>query len=320
MKVTTERLPKSLVALDIELDQSQVDKGLDRAARKLSQQYSIPGFRPGKAPRFIVENYLGRARIMEEASDDLINKAFKDAIKQENITPVGRANLDNVEDKPFRFRVTVPVEPEIQLPDYHRYQIEYVPEPVSEETVEKLLDAQREQHVVLRELEEMRPARDGDMVTVLMSEDADDELEDAEAGPVALEADEDSTDSSVALEADEDSVAFEDAPAGAFADEVEIEDDVELDIDEDDVELEILDENGDGVLAELDDVLDEEDDTESDEDDTGRETTLALVEGRIRPEFYEALIGAQPGDIRTVTVHHAEDDDDGIDDDNDDDE
>src|ERR671932_311776 len=98
VKVTTERLPKSLIALDIELDQQQVEKGLDRAARKLSQQYRIPGFRPGKAPRFIVENYVGRARLMEEASDDLINKSFQDALKQEQITPVGRANLDDDED------------------------------------------------------------------------------------------------------------------------------------------------------------------------------------------------------------------------------
>ena len=144
MKVTTERLPKSVIALDIELDQQQVEKGLDRAARKLSQQYAIPGFRPGKAPRFIVENYLGRARVMEEASDDLINKAFKEALKQENITPVGQPTLESVEDQPFRFRVTVPVEPVVELADYRSYRLPYEPQPVTEETVQKLLDAQRE--------------------------------------------------------------------------------------------------------------------------------------------------------------------------------
>src|SRR5919202_6971821 len=101
VKVTTERLPKSVIALDIELDQQQVEKGLDQAARRLSQKYSIPGFRPGKAPRFIVENYLGRARVLEEATDDLINKSFQEALKQENITPVGKANLESLEEQPF---------------------------------------------------------------------------------------------------------------------------------------------------------------------------------------------------------------------------
>src|ERR687885_55470 len=219
VKVTTERLPKSLIALDIELDQQQVEKGLDRAARKLSQQYRIPGFRPGKAPRFIVENYVGRARLMEEASDDLINKSFQDALKQEQITPVGKASLENVEEKPFRFRVTVPVEPSVGLPDYRAYQIPYEVEPVSEETVQKLLDAQREQHAVLRELEEPRPAQEGDMLTVTM-----------------------------------------------------------------------------------------ESDLEEDEEDGSEESQLALVEGQVRPEIYQALLGAAPGETRTVTVHYGEDD------------
>lgn len=273
MKVSTERLPKSVIAFDIELDQQQVNKGLDRAARKLAQQYTIPGFRPGKAPRFIVENYLGRARIMEEASDDLINKAFQDALKQESITPIGKANLESVEETPFRFRVTVPVEPIIEPADYRSYRLPYEVEPVSEETVDKLLDAQREQHVVLRELEEMRPAQDGDMVSVIMTNDMDEDDEDE---------DDDEDDDLV----DED------------------EDDDDLDEDEDDDDL--VDEEDDGVV--VDEEADEDlDDEEDDEDDEGEATDVALVEGRIRPEIYQALLGTQPGDTRSVTIQYDDD-------------
>src|SRR3712207_9279305 len=114
VKVTTEKLPKSLLALDIELDRSQVEKGLDRAARRISQRVQIPGFRKGKAPRFIVENYYGRAALLEEASDDLINTSFREALESEQIDPVGKANLENVEfsAEPYHFRVTVPVQPD----------------------------------------------------------------------------------------------------------------------------------------------------------------------------------------------------------------
>src|ERR671932_2508076 len=256
VKVTTERLPKSLIALDIELDQQQVEKGLDRAARKLSQQYRIPGFRPGKAPRFIVENYVGRARLMEEASDDLINKSFQDALKQEQITPVGKASLENVEEKPFRFRVTVPVEPSVDLPDYRAYQIPYEVEPVSEETVQKLLDAQREQHAVLRELEEPRPAQEGDMLTVTMESDLDEEEE----------ADD---------EDDEDDVDAEQVSDAAFVDEVDHEDEVELDTDEEDSET--------AFVGEADQEEDEAelDADEEDEEEAPEETQLALVEDQV---------------------------------------
>jgi trigger factor len=167
VKVTTEKLPKSLLAVDIELDQAQVEKGLDRAARRLSQKYNIPGFRKGKAPRFIVENYFGRPALIDEAYEDLVNAAFKQALDQEKITPIGRANLENVhfDEAPFHFRVTVPVDPTITLPDYRSIRVPYEPGDVTDEMVEQAMEARRERHVVLREPEEPRPAQQGDQLT-----------------------------------------------------------------------------------------------------------------------------------------------------------
>jgi trigger factor len=272
VKVTTERLPKSVVALDIELEPQQVQKGLEKAARKLSQQFRIPGFRPGKAPRQIVENYFGRERLLEEATDDLIQKSFPEALKQENIEPVGRPTLESVGQEPFRYRVTVPVEPEVALADYASYRLPFEPEAVSDETVEKLLDAQREQHVVLKELEEPRPAQPGDMVTVVVESDEDeDDDEDDEDDD---EDDEDDDEETTTVELDDDEV-------------------IEADQDEDDE--------------------DEDDGDEDDEDeDEGQEQQIALVEGRVRPEIYEALIGAQPGDTRTVTITYGDDEDESL--------
>ena len=168
MKVTSEKLPKSLLALDIELDKEQVEKGLDRAARRLSQKYNIPGFRKGKAPRFIVENYFGRPALIEEASEDLVNKAFKDALEQEKINPVGRANLETVkfDEPPFSFRVTVPVDPTTALPDYRAIRVPYEPREVTDAMFDEAMDSRRERHVVLREPEEARPAKQGDQLTV----------------------------------------------------------------------------------------------------------------------------------------------------------
>lgn len=168
MKVTAEKLPKSLLALEIELDQAQVEKGLDRAARALSQKYNIPGFRKGKAPRFIVENYFGRQALVEEASEDLVNKAFKAALDQEQIVPVGRANLlsTNFSEPPFSFRVTVPIDPTTSLPDYRAIRVDYTPAELADEQVAAALDARRERHVVLREPDEPRPAKQGDQLSV----------------------------------------------------------------------------------------------------------------------------------------------------------
>ena len=177
MKVTTEKLPKSLLALDVELDRDQVEKGLDRAARKLSQKVNVPGFRKGKAPRFILENYFGRTALIEEATDDLINKAYKDVLQQEQIEPYGPASLDEVafDTEPYRFRVLVPVAPTTILPDYRAIRAPLNVVEVTNEMVARAMDARRDRHVVLREPEEARPAQQGDQLTVQLESFVDGE-------------------------------------------------------------------------------------------------------------------------------------------------
>jgi trigger factor len=184
VKVTKEKLPKSLLALDIELDREQVEKGLDRAARQFSQKYNIPGFRKGKAPRFIVENYFGRDALLESATEDLINKSFKAALEQEGVEPVGQASIENIEtEETFKYRVLVPVEPTVVLPDHRAIRLPLEINEVTDEVVEEALESLRDKHVVLRELEEARPAKDGDQLSVRLESFLDDKpLEEREEG------------------------------------------------------------------------------------------------------------------------------------------
>ncbi len=167
MKVTTERLPNSLIALNVELEPERIEKGLDRAARRISEKTMIPGFRKGKAPRFIVENYFGRATLMEEATEDLINRAFREALEQVDITPVGQPQIESVDPNDgFRFRITVPVSPTVTLPDYRALRIPLEAEPVTDDLFEHTMNNLRNRHVVLRELDDPRPAQQGDQLTV----------------------------------------------------------------------------------------------------------------------------------------------------------
>ncbi len=169
MKVITEKRPGSVLALDIELEKDQVEKGLDRAARRLSQKHTVPGFRKGKAPRFIIENYFGREALMEEASEDLIKRGFQQALEQEAINPVGPANLESIEpSEQFRFRITVPVSPTVTLPDYRAIRLPFERSEVTDELVDHAMNRLRDKHVVLKELEEPRPARAGDQLTLKM--------------------------------------------------------------------------------------------------------------------------------------------------------
>lgn len=193
MKITTEKLPKSLLSLQIELDKERLERGLDQAARRLSQKYPIHGFRPGKAPRFIIERTFGRESLIEEASEDLINKAFREALEQENIEPVGPASLQDISSAdPFIFTVHVPVEPTVGVGDYRAIRLPLEIELVDEAQVERAMDVIRDRHVVLKELAEPRPVQEGDQVrarldTIIDGEPLEERDEDEEVSEQILD-------------------------------------------------------------------------------------------------------------------------------------
>lgn len=179
MKVTTEKLPRSIMALNIELTREQVEKGLDRAARRLSQKLNIPGFRKGKAPRFIIENYYGRAALIEEATDDVLQKAYREALEQEKIEPAGQGNLVSIQldAEPFHIRVQVPVAPTVTIPEtYREIRRELKTNEITEADVDRAMARRCDRHAVLKDLEEPRPVQDTDQLTVVMDAYLDGEL------------------------------------------------------------------------------------------------------------------------------------------------
>jgi trigger factor len=174
VKVTTEKRPKSTLALEIELDQKQLERELDQAARRLSQKYPIHGFRPGKAPRFIIERTYGREALIEEATDNLINKSYREAIEQEQITPVGPPALETITSTdPFSFRVLVPIPPKVTIGDYRAIRAPLAKEEITDEQLDYAMETLRDKHVVLKELDEPRPAQAGDQLKVRLQSSVD---------------------------------------------------------------------------------------------------------------------------------------------------
>ncbi|RRR69097.1 MAG: trigger factor [Candidatus Viridilinea halotolerans] len=167
MKITTTKLPRSLIALQIEVDKDRFERGLDQAARRLAQKYPLHGFRPGKAPRFMIERTFGREELIKEASEDLVNKAFRDALKREEIDPVGPANFEGVSSlEPFTFKVTVPVKPTVAIGAYRDIRVPLELPELSEEQFQRTMDRTLDRHVALKELDAPRPAQEGDQLEV----------------------------------------------------------------------------------------------------------------------------------------------------------
>lgn len=174
MKVTTETLPERQVKLQIEIDEEQQKKAMDQAYKKLSPRVRIRGFRPGKAPRAMIEKEIGHHRLLDEAMDIILPDAYKEALEQESITPVAQPTVELVSHEPMIFSATVPLQPTIELNDYKSIRVPRERATVDEDEVEKSITDLRRRYGTLEPVD--RPAQKGDIVTGSIKATAEDDV------------------------------------------------------------------------------------------------------------------------------------------------
>jgi trigger factor len=166
VKLNVERKPASLVVLDITADEDEFAEAMTKAFRKVSRDVQVPGFRKGKAPRNVIERMYGRDVFLREAADEVMDKLYRQALEQEDITPVGEPSVEINDLEPVNFVVTVPVFPSISLNDYSSTRVDPVDADVSDEDVEEVLDRLRKSRGEWVDPSEERTPREGDQVTV----------------------------------------------------------------------------------------------------------------------------------------------------------
>ena len=141
MRVTKEKTENSQAFLTIEMEPTEVEEYLDKSYYRLVRKTSVPGFRKGKAPREILERYIGKECLLDDAIDNLLPEAYAKAIKEQEIEAIARPHIEIAEKDPVVFKVTVPLKPIIKPGDYHHIKV--TPEPV--ELVEDDVNAAIEQ-------------------------------------------------------------------------------------------------------------------------------------------------------------------------------
>jgi trigger factor len=162
LKVTVERIPESQVLLNIEIDPERVESSIDQAYKRLAPRARIPGFRPGKAPRALVERHYGRETLLHEALDRLVPVVVQEAIESESIDWVDRPELEISSLDPVIVKATVPVRPTVDLGDYRSLRVERQPVEVEPEKIQETLENLRERYATFEPVE--RPVEEGDQI------------------------------------------------------------------------------------------------------------------------------------------------------------
>jgi trigger factor len=168
MNVTASPAPKSSILLEIEVPADRFDRAVRDAVGRLSRRTRVAGFRPGKAPRPILERVLGPTAVIDEAVEELIQQAYRDAIVEQGIVPLANADVEIVdaeEGKPLRFKATVPVRPEIELGDYGSFNFTPEIEEIDGPKVDKVVEELRDQNAQLAAVED-RAAQNGDWAVI----------------------------------------------------------------------------------------------------------------------------------------------------------
>ena len=186
LKVTARPAQRSSVVLEVELPAERVKRSVEQSVRHLARRTRVPGFRPGKAPRPVLERALGVRRDDPQASNPLYDDAkehlFEDtvleAVRQEDLDVLSIPEpewLTFEEGNGAAYRVTLPLRPEVELGAYRDYPFKIEVEQIDDARVDKVIDELRDQGADLVPVEE-RGAEKGDYAVIRFEGRRDGEL------------------------------------------------------------------------------------------------------------------------------------------------
>ena len=174
MKVTKESSSAVEIILNVEMDTSDEDPYIDRSYRRTVGRLNIPGFRKGKAPRSIVESYVGRMALVQEALDFMIPETLNQALQDEDIQAFVEPRVEVTELEPVSFKATVPLEPTVDLGDFYSVRLEKEPVEIADEEVDQVLERIRREMAPWEPVD--RPVQYGDLLNVNVEGEMDGEV------------------------------------------------------------------------------------------------------------------------------------------------
>ncbi|MDL1898218.1 trigger factor family protein, partial [Anaerolineae bacterium CFX7] len=139
MNITKEFTPDRQAIVTVEVDETQMQGALKRAAQHVSRLRPVPGFRPGKAPYETVERAFGKELLVEEAVEDLSRTVYGQVLNDTEINPIGMGQLEIVQKEPPIFKYTIPITPEVKLGDYHSIHMQPDPVEVTDAEVNEII-------------------------------------------------------------------------------------------------------------------------------------------------------------------------------------
>jgi len=158
------------MVLEIEVPPEEVAHHFATAYRHVAERTKVPGFRPGKAPRNVIDRFVGHGSVLAEAIEHLVSDSYGAALDQTDVIPIDNPDVDIdpatvVEGQAVSFTATVPVRPDVELGAYTGYSFGLEVPEVTGEQVDQVIEELRDQQATLRPVDG-RGAAEGDIASV----------------------------------------------------------------------------------------------------------------------------------------------------------
>lgn len=168
MDIKQTQIENHQLEIVVETDQDSFDKAKYLAAKDLSKNKKIPGYRPGKAPYQLVVNHFGESRIIDHALEHYLDEIYPEVLDEIEQEPYGPGQLQEIESlEPPVFKFVIPLQPEVELGNFHSIRIPYQGKSVDEEDVQEVIDRIAAQQAVIEEVD--HPAEETNIVDTTLS-------------------------------------------------------------------------------------------------------------------------------------------------------
>ena len=168
METSIEEISQVKRRLNVKIEAEEVNNKLGQAYKQLSKSVKIKGFRPGKAPRKVLEQYYGK-QIINDVKNDLIKDSFSKMIEEAKLFPLGTPSIEDEALRPgenFKYSIIMEVKPDFELKDYMGISVEKEILNISKDNVDKKLEEIKEAHAKLISISEARGVKEGDYAIV----------------------------------------------------------------------------------------------------------------------------------------------------------
>ncbi|GAA2600701.1 trigger factor [Actinomadura fulvescens] len=189
MKTDVEELTPTRVKLTVEVPFDELKPNLDKAYKEISQQVSIKGFRRGKVPAPLIDKYVGRGAVLQEAVNDALPELYGRAVEEKELFVLGQPDVEVTElndGEQFAFTAEVDIRPKFDVPDYDGLEVTVENAEVTDEQIDETVDNLRERFASLTTVE--RAVEEGDFATIDLTATIDGEnIEDASTNGYSYE-------------------------------------------------------------------------------------------------------------------------------------